>query len=94
MANVVFEKQMNLTGGGKLRQSNIELCRIISIVMVMLLHSDFQVFGWPMTLSETSLGLISLESFCIIGVNVFVLITGKNYGSRSRRVKPRLRLID
>lgn len=29
-----------------------------------------------MTLSETSLGLISLESFCIIGVNVFVLITG------------------
>ena len=44
--------------------------------MVMLLHSGFQVFGWPEHWSDTTFGLILLESFCIIGVNVFVLITG------------------
>lgn len=61
-------------GGG--RKSNIELCRIVSIVMVMLLHSDFSVFGWPGNNSVVGIPLIALESFCIIGVNVFVLITG------------------
>lgn len=61
---------------GEVRQSNIELCIIISIIMVMLLHSDFQVFGWPQTINDTSFSLLALESFCIIGVNVFVLITG------------------
>lgn len=58
------------------RQTNIELCRIISIVMVVLLHSDFAVFGWPSTWVEPKMGLLALESFCIIGVNVFVLISG------------------
>ena len=32
--------------------------------------------GWPNTLADTSLGLILLESFTIIGVNVFVFISG------------------
>lgn len=70
------DNQVFIGGGKRERKSNIELCRIVSIVMVMLLHSDFQIFGWPQTLSDTSLGMIALESFCIIGVNVFVLITG------------------
>ena len=32
--------------------------------------------GWPSSLSDTSLGLVLLESFTIIGVNVFVFISG------------------
>ena len=58
------------------RESNIELCRIASIICVLLLHSGFIYIGWPKTLADTSLGLILLESFTIIGVNVFVFISG------------------
>ena len=58
------------------RQSNVELCRIFSILMVLLLHSDFAVFGWPSSWSEPNVPLLALESFCIVGVNVFVLISG------------------
>ena len=54
------------------RQSNIELCRIASIVLVMLVHSTFQSVGWDCS----SFGVLLLAAFSIIGVNVFVLITG------------------
>ena len=59
-----------------MRQSNLELCRIASIVLILLLHSDFAVFGTPEKLSDTSLLLLVLESFAVVGVNVFVLLTG------------------
>lgn len=58
------------------RESNIELCRIASIICVLLVHSGFLYFGWPNILADTSWGLILLESFTIIGVNVFVFISG------------------
>lgn len=58
------------------RESNIELCRIASIICVLLVHSGFLYMGWPTSLADTSLGLILLESFTIIGVNVFVFISG------------------
>ena len=54
------------------RQSNIELCRIFSILLVMLVHSGFQSLGWGTAFWDVML----LEAFTIIGVNVFVLITG------------------
>ena len=53
------------------RQSNIELCRLASILLVMLVHSTSQSLGGDM-----SLGALMLESFSVIGVNVFILITG------------------
>ncbi len=53
------------------RQSNIELCRLASILLVMLVHTTVNTFGWNM-----SLGTYLLEGFTVIGVNVFVLITG------------------
>ena len=59
-----------------MRQTNIELCRIFAILLVVVVHSDFSVFGYPETLSDTNLFLLLTESFAIIGVNVFVLITG------------------
>lgn len=54
------------------RQSNIELCRIVSIAFVILVHSTFQSIGWDCS----SFGILLLAAFSIIGVNVFVLITG------------------
>ena len=56
----------------KIRQSNIELCRIASILLVMLVHTTFQSLGYD----NMSLGASMLAAFSIIGVNVFVLITG------------------
>lgn len=53
------------------RQSNIELCRLVSIILVMLVHTTGTTLGWNM-----SLAAYLLEGFTIIGVNVFVLITG------------------
>lgn len=55
-----------------MRQSNIELCRLASILLVMLVHTTFATFGWDVQ----SLGIQLLAAFSIIGVNVFVLITG------------------
>jgi len=50
----------------------MELCRIFSIVLVMFVHSTFQSVGWDCS----SPGVLLLAAFSIIGVNVFVLITG------------------
>lgn len=53
------------------RKSNIELCRLASILLVMLVHTTSKSLGLDM-----SYGTRLLEGFSIIGVNVFVLITG------------------
>ena len=53
------------------RQSNIELCRIVSIILVMLVHTTEESLG-----HDISLGARLLEGFSVIGVNVFVMITG------------------
>ena len=66
----------------RVRQSNIELLRIISMIMILCVHFAGATFGLPsiMTISETlSLALLAkegMESFAIIGVNCFVLISG------------------
>ncbi len=53
------------------RQSNMELCRIVSIVCVMLIHSTFQSLG-----HDVSFWVMLLAGFSIIGVNVFVMLAG------------------
>ena len=53
------------------RQSNIELCRLVSILLVMLLHTTNESLG-----DNMSFGALLLEGITIIGVNVFILITG------------------
>lgn len=55
----------------KTRQSNIELCRLASILLVMLVHTTHQSLG-----NDMALGALLLEGFSVIGVNVFILITG------------------
>ena len=59
-----------------MRQSNIELCRIASIFLVLIVHSNFAYLGWPNTLEDTTIYNLLLQGLSIIGVNVFILITG------------------
>lgn len=53
------------------RQSNIELCRLVAILLVLLVHTTVQSLG-----DVSTLGILLLEGFSIVGVNVFILITG------------------
>lgn len=63
------------------RQSNIELLRILSMFMVLMVHANFFVNGSVNTeqLSTspfTAITRIFLEMACVGAVNVFVLISG------------------
>lgn len=63
------------------RQSNIELLRIIAMLMVIALHANFGVTGYPTPKPVnaeplTWLGRIFSEEACIACVDTFVLITG------------------
>lgn len=65
----------------KTRNSNIELLRIIAMVMILGLHVNYLAIGEPSTEDIVSLPLLSfirvfIEQICIVGVNVFVLISG------------------
>lgn len=59
-----------------MRQSNIELCRIVAMMLVLTVHSSFATFGGPADWNEIHYGLIVAQSFGVVGVNVFVLISG------------------
>lgn len=58
------------------RESNMELCRIIAISLVVMVHSQFATFGIPQEFNSISILRIILQSVSIIGVNVFVLLSG------------------
>lgn len=58
------------------RESNFELCRIVAILLVVVYHSTFNSFGFPVYSSDCRPGIIALASLSVIGVNVFVLLTG------------------
>ncbi|MCH4154850.1 MAG: acyltransferase [Muribaculaceae bacterium] len=67
----------------KARQSNIELFRIISMMMILLVHADGASLGMPSLfqpwVADGDFGTWSkelVETFAIIGVNCFVLISG------------------
>lgn len=44
---MAFDKTNNIAIGGKIRQSNLELCRILAILLVVLVHANFAWCGWP-----------------------------------------------
>lgn len=58
------------------RQSNIELCRIFSILLVILVHSNFAWTGTPGEGGNESIMRFQVQAFSIVGVNVFIIITG------------------
>ena len=71
------------------RQSNIELLRILSMLMVIGLHINFVSLGKPTVQSLTTnfsseFIRIVIENICLVSVNAFVLISGF-FGIRLRR---------
>lgn len=66
---------MNTTRKG-VRNSSIELMRIIIMFMILLLHANFFTFDTPVNHNLTTLLRCNLEGLTIMAVNVFVLITG------------------
>ena len=65
----------------KERQSNIELLRILCMLMVMILHFNNQcanpdLLGFPNELTSQYTWGFLIECFCIVAVNCFVLISG------------------
>ncbi len=63
------------------RESNIELLRIVAMLMVLLLHANYESLG-GVSLTDigdspiSSFGKALAEQMCIICVNLFVLISG------------------
>lgn len=55
------------------RQSNIELCRIIAIFLVLTVHTTFLSIGNAVC---DSFGMLLLMALSVVGVNVFIIITG------------------
>lgn len=72
----------------KQRQSNIELLRLFAMFLIITIHANFFALGRPTpSLLEahpivTGLRYV-LQSTCIIGVNLFILISGY-FGIRTR----------
>lgn len=63
------------------RQSNIELLRIVAMLFVLILHANGIALGLPQQedcISSPWLSFLrfSIESLCIVCVNVYVLISG------------------
>lgn len=63
------------------RQSNIELLRIVAMLLVLVVHADYLSLGRPSSAEMAAFPLPSLcrvffQSLAIICVNVFVLISG------------------
>nr|WP_314831822.1 acyltransferase family protein [uncultured Porphyromonas sp.] len=70
------------------RASNFELLRLLAMLLVLILHANYLTFRFPTfeALHDQplgSLGRIWSESLAIVGVNVFVLISGY-FGIRFR----------
>ena len=65
----------------KERDSNIELLRIVAMLLVMMVHANFFTLG-PPSQTDINTSFVSsfmrffCESLCIICVNVYILISG------------------
>lgn len=64
-----------------MRQSNFELLRLLSMLMILGLHANFLALGNVDASVVHNLGVQDfvrtfLECLCIVGVNIFVLISG------------------
>ena len=70
-----------MSGSKKIRQSGVELLRIIAVAMVVMVHSDFWALGEPSkalchdeTLKASAQYFV--ESLAIVCVNCFIFISG------------------
>jgi len=72
----------------KTRDSNMELLRLVAMLLVMMVHASYRALP-PPTQEAIANGPVSMflqiavESFSVVGVNVFVMLSGW-YGIRLR----------
>jgi len=79
---------VQLQAGKKLRDSNMELLRIVCMIFILMMHFDFFFLGRPsneMISAQPASSFVRflVEAISIISVNVFVLISGW-YGIRAK----------
>lgn len=72
----------------KRRDSNMELLRIVAMLLIMIVHANFRALPKPDAAAVSAAPVSSFlqfmtESFSIVGVNVFVMLSGW-YGIRPR----------
>lgn len=65
----------------KQRESNIELLRIVAMLMVLIVHADFAALGVPTSIDAHVAPVLTVfryvwETLSVVCVNVFVLISG------------------
>ncbi len=66
------------------RQSNMEACRIVSMFLIVLLHTTYGVFGYPETFDRDGLLVFLFSSVSIYAVDVFILLSGY-FGIRPKK---------
>ena len=72
----------------KTRDSNMELLRIVAMLLIMVVHANFRALPKPDALAiaanpSSAFLQFTAEAFSIVGVNVFVMLSGW-YGIRPR----------
>jgi hypothetical protein len=72
---------MDITIKGKVRDSNLELLRILAMIFILVLHSNFSGIGAPKFVEVSNNVGISfvrnfVESLALVGVNCFIFISG------------------
>lgn len=72
----------------KTRDSNMELLRLVAMLLIMMVHASYRALPAPtpeaIAADSVSMFLqIMVESFTVVGVNVFVMLSGW-YGIRLR----------
>lgn len=70
-----------LIGGGKNRQTNIELARLLSMFLILVIHADMVSLAKPTSIdfANNPISVIArylFESIGIVSVDVFVMISG------------------
>lgn len=65
----------------KIRQSNIELLRLLAMFFVLVIHADFWALDVPTysdleTDATSTIGRLLFAAFSVVGVDTFVLISG------------------
>ena len=63
------------------RQSNIELLRIVCMILILALHANYLVYGMPTKeylVGNPSISLLRITAYqlCVVAVNCFVFISG------------------
>lgn len=74
-------KKLDRSSNKPIRQSNIELLRIIAMFLVLVVHANYFTLGSPTyheinTMPVSSFTRIFFQSLSILCINVFILISG------------------